>query len=44
MVMARMAQARPERVSIPARPPMLARVMDEDVPQVADDKILVERK
>ena len=42
--MARMAQARPVKVSIPARPPMLARAMNEDVPEVADDKILVERE
>ena len=34
----------PGKGKFPARPPMLARVMNEDVLQAADHKILVERK
>ena len=38
MVVARMAQARPVKVRIPARPPVVGRVMNEDVPQVAGNE------
>src|ERR1019366_8086245 len=38
MVMARMAQPRPVKIGIPARPPMVGRVVDEHIPQVAGDE------
>lgn len=38
VVMARMAQPRPIKIGAPVEPPMMGRIVDEDVPKVASDE------